>query len=349
MKSHEPPAVWFPAIRVGTGTDSFTQRLCEGLNACGVRAEVTWLPLRAEYAPWSVCVPPPPRWANIVHANSWMHPRFLPEGLPIVATVHHAVHHPDALAWKGSARAAYHKYWIAPIERRVLRRASCVMAVSRFVAEATNLTLLDVPTRVIHNGVDTDRFRPGSRQRGRGEPFRLLYVGSWMARKGVDLLAPIMRELGEGYELRYTGGYEARKEASRMPANMHDIGRLQSERAVIEAMQAADTFIFPSRSEGFGLVVAEAMACGLPVVASDIPVLSEIVEHGNAGVLCPVNDRESFAAAVRDMATNSALLRDMAAAARRRSVESFSMPAMLRLYLESYDALLGSIGSNSSP
>src|SRR5690606_37416690 len=65
------PAVWFPTIQAGTGTDVFTQRLCDGLNARGVRAQITWLPHRAEYVHWTVPAPPPPAWANVVHANSW--------------------------------------------------------------------------------------------------------------------------------------------------------------------------------------------------------------------------------------------------------------------------------------
>ena len=45
------PAIWFPAIRTHTGTDVFTERLVEGLNKQGIKAEITWLPLRAEYLP----------------------------------------------------------------------------------------------------------------------------------------------------------------------------------------------------------------------------------------------------------------------------------------------------------
>lgn len=52
--SENPLAVWFPAVRSYSGADVFTERLCAGLNARGIRAEISWLPLRAEYAPWSV-------------------------------------------------------------------------------------------------------------------------------------------------------------------------------------------------------------------------------------------------------------------------------------------------------
>src|SRR5690554_5649013 len=108
---NKPLAVWFPTVRTNTGTDVFTERLVKGLNQQGIKAEITWLPLRAEYAPWTVEVPKPPGWATVVHVNTWLYSRFLPKHLPVVAIVHHAIHHPNAKAYKGWLRTAYHKYW----------------------------------------------------------------------------------------------------------------------------------------------------------------------------------------------------------------------------------------------
>lgn len=329
-------AIWFPIVRTGTGTDVFTERLVAELRKYGVRAEITWLPLRAEYAPWTVPVPPVPEWASVAHVNSWLHSRFIPKSLPIIATIHHAVHHPDAQAYKGYIRAAYHRYWIAPNERRVLSKAKKAIAVSQFVADATKETLLNRDMQVIYNGVDVEVFKPGNRLRQENENFRLLYVGSWMARKGVDLLAPIMRELGEGFELRYTGGAAAMHAKPDMPVNMHDIGRLQGDAAVVSAMQEVDALLFPSRSEGFGLVAAEAMACGLPVIAFRETCLEEILEDGVTGRLLPLGDICAVAEAVRAMAKNRASLQRMSIAARRHVVSKFGLPAMLDAYLNTY-------------
>lgn len=332
---HNQPAIWFPTVRTGTGTDVFTERLVEGLNQRGIRAEPTWLPLRAEYAPWTVAIPKPPDWATVAHVNTWLHSRFLPKNLPVVATLHHSIHDPALRPYKGWLRAAYHQWWIAPNERRVLRRANHVTAVSQFVADMARKTLCDVPMQVIYNGIDTDLFRPGNRVRQPGEPFRLLYVGSWMARKGVDLLAPIMRELGDGFELHYTGGPAAEKDKKHMPDNMHDLGRL-NQREVIEAMQNADAFLFPSRSEGLPLVAVEAMASGLPVIASRIGPLIEVIAHGETGLLCSPDDVTEFVAAVQSLSTDQAGHESMRHATTKSVLKHFSEKAILEKYQEIY-------------
>ena len=95
MNEQQEPAVWFPTVRTGSGSEVFTVRLVDELKNRGLRAEITWLPLRAEFAPWTVPVPRPPTWANVVHVNTWLHPRFLPKRMPVVATLHHSIHHPD--------------------------------------------------------------------------------------------------------------------------------------------------------------------------------------------------------------------------------------------------------------
>lgn len=332
------PAIWFPTVRTGTGTDVFTERLVAGLNERGIRAEITWLPLRAEYAPWTVAIPKPPEWATIAHVNTWLHSRFLPKNIPVVATLHHSIHDPALLPYKGWLRATYHRWWIAPNERRVMRRATKVTAVSQFVADMARKTLCDVPMQVIYNGIDTDRFRPGSRVRQPSEPFRLLYVGSWMARKGVDLLAPIMRELGEGFELHYTGGLVAEKDKPGMPENMHDLGRLSGDQ-VIAATQNADAFLFPSRSEGLPLVAIEAMGCGLPVVAMCGTAIEDVLEHGISGLLSARDDVLAFAEAARSLVNSPDLARRMSVAAREAAVNRFSEAAMLDAYCATYEAL----------
>lgn len=335
MKSNKL-GIWFPTVRTGTGTDVFTERLVEGLVARGIRAEITWLPLRAEYLPWTVTVPEPPNWATVVHVNTWLHSRFLPKNLSVIATLHHSIHDPNLRPYKGWLRAMYHQYWIAPNERRVMQQAQQITAVSQFVADMAKQTLCDIPIQVIYNGIDTDLFCPDNRVRQKDEPFRFLYVGSWMRRKGVDLLSPIMRELGEGFDLYYTGGAAAKKDKLNMPQNMYDLGRL-NQKQVISEMQKADAFLFLSRSEGLPLVVIEALACGLPIIALQGTAMDEIIDHKINGYL--VKDINDAVSTINKIYENAPQLTQLCTMAREKVNNNFSEKSMLHSYINLYDTL----------
>jgi len=328
------PAIWFPTVKTNTGTDRFTEQLVSALNQRGFQAEITWLPHHAEYLPWSVPVPQKPSWANVVHVNTWLHPRFIPYELPIIATLHHAIHDPQLQPYKGWLRSQYHKRWIKPIERKIIQRAAHVIAVSHFAAHITQQHVLNKPIDVIYNGINTRLFF-SSVDRKSQHPFRLLYIGAWRKLKGVELLAPIMQELGNDYILYYTGGTVAEKDQSYIPDNMINVGRLNQQQ-VIQAMQTADAFLFPSKSEGFGLVVAEAMACGLPVVISDSSALTELVDHGMTGLLCKKDDVSAFVEAVRQLADDEALRKKLAGAARQYAEKYFELNTMMESYVEIY-------------
>lgn len=335
--NHPSPAVWFPAVRAGSGADVFTERLCAGLNACGIRAEITWLPLRAEYAPWSVPVPRPPHWANVVHVNSWLPPRFLPRDLPIVSTVHHCVHDPALAPYKGMARRLYHAVWIRQVETANLQYAQRRVAVSHYTAQQAKAAFGCADIAVIHNGVDTGRFRPIARSMPQ-RPFRLLYVGNWNPRKGVDLLGAVLAKLGDAFELHYTADRKGAHGRYALPRNSHHLGCLDTQ-ALIAAYQNADALLFPSRLEGFGLVVAEAMACGLPVIATDTSALPELVKHGVTGMLCPKDDIAAFAAAARTLAEDLKLWQAMRQAARQRAEARFDERRQINHYIRLYQTL----------
>ncbi|SMC22446.1 Glycosyltransferase involved in cell wall bisynthesis [Desulfacinum hydrothermale DSM 13146] len=343
MKDPRPPsppqpAVWFPAVRAGSGTDVFTERLAEGLNARGIRAQITWLPLRAEYAPWTVPKPKPPAWANIVHANSWLHPRFLPRDLPLITTLHFCVHDPALAPYKRLAQRLYHAVWIKQVEASHLARAACIVAVSRYTAQAAQRAFGIEGIQVIYNGVDTTRFHPATRQEP-NRPFRLLYVGNWSTRKGVDLLAPIMEQLGNDFELLYTADRNRAHERFALPPNSRCLGRLSGE-ALITAYQQADALLFPSRLEGLPLTVLEAQSCGLPVIAARSSSLPEVVKDDATGLSCPQDDIHAFVSAARKLANNTDFWRRMHVAARERAETVFSLGMMLDRYMEIYRSVL---------
>ena len=327
-------AVWFPTVRCNTGTDVFTINLVEALNKQGIRAEITWLPLRAEYAPWTVKIPQPPEWATVVHISTWLHPRFIPNDLPVIATLHHSIHDDALTPYKGWLRSAYHHYWIRYIEHTTMQRANKVIAVSQFSTRIAQQKVINIPIDVIYNGIYTQRYQP-PKDRKPHYPFRLLYVGGWKTLKGIDLFPPIMKELGHDFVLYYTGGANAEPHKSTMPNNMIDIGRLD-EAQVINAMQEADALLFPSRSEGLPLTVLEAMSCGLPIIATRGSSLTEVINNGENGILCKQDDIAHFAQAAKKLANDDTFYTYCSNENRRRVIQKFSFETMCREYINAY-------------
>ena len=335
--STQEPAVWFPAIKAGSGADTFTEQLAIGLQKQGIRAEITWLPHHAEYLPWLIKKPVKPDWANIVHVNSWLPARFLGHGLPIVANVHLCVQDPALSPYKSFPQKLYHQLWVTPVERTVIQHANRVIAVSKYTAQKVTSFFNAPNVSFIHNGVDTHIFRP-IEEKPPGAVFRLLYAGNHSSRKGFNLLPEIMRQLGPAYELVYTAGRD--HVSTHLPNNMHALPRLSWPLEMAKVYQQVDALLFPSQLEGFGLVAAEAMACGVPVIASNNSSLPEIIEHEVNGLLCPSQDINAFVDAIRKLANNRQMYLDMTQAARQHIQQEFYVDKMVEQYIRTYREVL---------
>lgn len=322
--------VWLPAIRAGSGSDVFTRRLACALERHGMVACITWFPRYCELLPL-LLRSTPPAGTDIILTNSWVGHAFRHAGLPLVVTVHHSSFSPELQPYKSLAQRVYHRFLAGPREIRSLDCADAITAVSEFVADGLRARYSPEKVEVIHHWVDTGRFRPCQPNGKVGEPFRLLFVGRPSQLKGWDMLAPLMRRLGPGFELQMTVDTGACREMH-CPDNMHSIGRL-AEDELIRAYQRCDAVLVPSRSEGFGYVALEAMACGKPVVASDVAALPEIVASGFTGILCGVGDVESFADACRRLAGDPELCRNMGEAGRLRATQQFAQDALVGKYL----------------
>lgn len=336
--------VWFPMVRTGTGTDSFTLRLVEALNLRRVRAEISNLPPSAEYLPWMTRLSNVPDWANLVHVNSALHSRFLPKGLPMVATVHLCVHDPALSPYKDVLRRLYHHFWIRRCESSVLRRADVVTAVSTYTAHRTKDVFRRDNIQTIHNWTDLSKFKSDFRATPH-EPFRLLFMGKPSRRKGMDLLLPIMHELGPQYELRYTGVASDLVSDGTLPDNIFALGRLTTEQDVINTYLSCDALLFPSRLEGCPLAVLEAQACGRPVICADASSLQEVVAHGTSGYLCPVDNIAAFAEAARRLRDHPDVWQRMAHAARRYAEENFDEGYAVDRYISIYENILARLSA----
>jgi len=109
---------------------------------------------------------------------------------------------------------------------------------------------------------------------------------------------------------------------------------------VAPVLKAADLLLLPSETESFGLVALEAMASGVPVVASDVGGLPEVVEHGVSGYLAPVGDVQAMASYSLEILGDCAGARRFARAARKRAVDLFDYRNIVPQYEAVYERVL---------
>lgn len=208
----------------------------------------------------------------------------------------------------------------------------------------------------ICNGVDVTRFRPAEqRQSSRDCPFdnpEAVVVGTVGRLQTVKDQVNLVRAVaiarsrgGQGSHLRLAvvgdGPQRADVESEIRSAGVGDIVWLAGERSDIpEVMRTFDIFALPSRAEGISNTILEAMASGLPVVATDVGGNAELVVEGRTGSLVPAQDPDAMANALLRYTQDVALRREQGAASRERAVRNFSIDTMVARYAELYESQL---------
>ena len=334
--------IWLPAIQGRSGADVFTLRLCEALRREGCDAEISWFPNFYELFPFLLRGVAPPLGTAIVHANSWNAFAFKRKSIPLVVTEQLGVLDPAAQPHKSELQFIYHQAVIRQFVKASFRLASAATAVSDYTALGLQRSLRIKSAKVIYNSVNTETFAPApERESIRSGPFRLLFVGNPIRRKGADLFAPIMRGLGANFELYFTAG---RRQLSPrdVAANMFPLGRITNDLDLVKLYQRSDALLFPSRFEGLPIAVLEAMACAKPVIAANTSSLAEIIDHGLNGVLCPSDDIDAFVAACRRLADERQICNRYGRAARDCVESRFSEDVVVPQYIDLYQRLLSS-------
>jgi glycosyltransferase involved in cell wall biosynthesis len=239
--------------------------------------------------------------------------------------------------------------WLTTPRRRMLLRlamrpAERVVAVWAAGESVLRQVLPPGQVQLIDNGVPLDVPQHAAPADG---PPRVLYVGLLTARKGVvDLLdaSRILHGRGVDHELQLLGGTPDEGPAAESAVRSALTGREQllgtrAPQDMPKAYSDADVFCLPSWWEAMPLSVLEAMAAGLPVVATDVGDVGRAVVDGETGSVVPVRDPKALADALEPLLLDAALRRRMGAAGRARATDLFSSEATARSISELYAEL----------
>lgn len=331
--------VWLPTIKAGSGSDVFVKRLAAALNRQGLETEITWFDQRYEFAPFLLRNISPPAGTDIIIANSWNGFAFKRPGIPLVIVELHCVLDPGFRPYKSRSQHLYHTLLIKQFETASFRKAAHVVAISEYTAGSLKQVFGLPDVSVIPLWVPIDKFVPAQTVASRpDQPFRLLFVGNLLRRKGADLLVPIMEQLGNGFQLRLTTGLRS-VARDKYPDNMLPLGHL-SEAELIREYQNCDALLFPSRFEGFGYAVLEAMACGKPAITSANTSLTELVTDGENGILCPTDSVDCFVAACQALAENRSRCQKMGDLGLRKARAEFTEEYNASRYAAMLEAVL---------
>ena len=257
-------------------------------------------------------------------------------GVPMVATVHHPLSI-DARNAVAQATGPIEKvrrliYYPILMQEFVARRLDRIITVSeasaRMVESAFVLPRQQI--EVIHNGIDTDTFRP---MRVAKQANNIICVSNSEDRsKGALYLLQALRYLRDSTDYRLTFVDRPEHELKLAPrlvrryglsSRVRFTGRVTTPQLVRHYCRAQMS-VCPSLYEGFGLPAAEAMACGLPVVATTGGALPEVVQDGVTGILVPPADARSLAEATDKLMRDADMRRRMGQAGRQRILDKFN-------------------------
>ena len=262
------------------------------------------------------------------------------------------------------------KKWVKPLLKFAIGQAQAVFANSSFTAgKIKAIRNVDVEWSPYGTTLDERREtrdeREGSRLEARGSgneregsglvphavngKFKVLFVGRHIERKGICYLIDSAKFLpADKFEIRIVGVGDLTEKLKQQAAKYPHViftGKLSPEDLANE-YRTANVFVLPAivdhkgDTEGLGVVLIEAMELGLPIVASNVGGIPDVVVDGESGILVPEKDPEALANAFKRIASDRSLLENLLAGARKRIADCFTWDGIIQRQVETYTRLV---------
>ena len=251
------------------------------------------------------------------------------------------------------------KKWVKPLLKFAIGQAQAVFANSSFTAgKIKELRNVDVEWSPYGTTLESGSTSAGNGGTSAIVPhpvngkFKILFVGRHIERKGICYLIEAAKHLPrDQFEIRIVGVGDLTNKLKAQAAEIEDAaeiiftGKLSPEELANE-YRTANVFTLPAivdskgDTEGLGVVLIEAMELGLPVVASNVGGIPDVVVDGVSGILVPEKDPEALAGAYRRLAAEPELVKQLLAGAQKRIAECFSWDKIVERQIDSYKKII---------
>jgi len=274
---------------------------------------------------------------HLFGSNTWGRILGKLAGVPVIITHEH---------WSSKSR---NEVWVD----RLLYRLSDRIVVPSAASKRMVIEMEHIPARyldVIYNGADADEFAPREERVDVREEWGIkpdaVVVGTLgrlsPEKGGVDTLIRVVARLRQAHpqvRLMVVGDGSLRPELQSLAAELgEDVVFTGLRSDVTRMLSAMDIFVLPSLREALPIVVLEAMAMGLPVVATDVGGVPEMVQDGTTGLLVPSGDEDAMYAALERLTTDTTLAAQLGEAGRAHVLANFTIDRMIKrveqLYIE---------------
>jgi len=251
------------------------------------------------------------------------------------------------------------KKWIRPILKTFIKRADSVIAISSFARDTVkniyNRDIEILPYGTTFNS-EVGNLSELPQQDGK---FKVLFVGRHIERKGIEYLIKATATLdSEKFQIRIVGGGDLteklRKQAEEdAPEQVIFLGKLSKEDLEKE-YKNANCFVLPAivdskgDTEGLGVVLIEAVEYGVPIIASDVGGIPDVVIDKKTGLLVPEKNPQALAAAIKKLSENKDLQKSLALGASEHIKQNFSWDVIVKKQLNSYASVCNHSKNSSS-